>query len=672
MVRDPQYPMDGPGPLELPAPAMGGAPPRIEVLTGAEQPRAELPRRSPLSWALWFLAAFALLLVPATLWNFSRPPVYRATATVLTTVPAERSGVGDSEADFQHVAIQRQLLLSRQLLTDTLTRVEVAGGNAPPTPDDLGPMLAVDALPGTNLVELSAVGPRPLLLGELVNAWLDAYEALRRREIEARVGTELTKLTQQGDALEAKIAARRAALKRFREQHDIVTLERDSNRALQRLNTLQESLADAEDTQIQAKAKLAAVEAALAGGEPVIAEGQAAQLAELEQEASELEVRVRQLRKRYTEMFIQNDPDKRALPEQLELVRARIRAVRQQGAQAALGEARREAETATDRVFRLQRELTEQKRIASRFSADFETYQDLQADLTALDELQRQTQNERVEVETKAIDDYPQIEIIEPAHPPRDPVRPHYLRDLGLSVVGAGAAGLLVLAGLMLFDASRRPRRGAPMTGVRIWDDGGAERRGPQLAGGAIGGRLGHLEPTPAALPGAAPRQLMSGEVEALWELADDAERQLLGLLLCGLDLPEIGALKAASFDLDAGVVMAPADGRRVPLPPGLQVLLTGRTPLPVWQSAAEADELAGRIPLLALDAGLAHATEVTPEVLRHTYLAYLVRQGARLTELHLVAGRMDAARVQRYAPLSPAGASRPLAQVELTYPVLA
>jgi uncharacterized protein involved in exopolysaccharide biosynthesis len=655
----------------------GGGGPHIEVVTGADAPDETTvsPGRSALSMLLWFLAVFAVVAAPLTLWNFSRPPVYRATATVLTTVPAERNGAGRSEADLQHVAIQRQLLLGRQLLTDTIAQVEAAGATPPPTPDDLRPLLTVDAVPGTNLVELSAEGGAPLLLADIVNAWLDAYEDLRQREIQARVGAQLTQLADQGDSLEAKIAAKRAALRRFREQHDIVTLERDSNRALKRLNSLQDALADAEDAQIKAKAQLAAIEASAARGEPVLADEQAATLARLEEQESELLVKVNQLQKRYTEMFIQNDPDKRALPEALQRLRARMDTVRRQGAEAALTAAQREVETATDRLFRLQRELAEQKRIASRFSADFETYQDLETDLAALDELQRQKERERVAVETRAIDDYPQIEIIEPAHPPRDPVRPDYLRDLGVTTALAGGAGLLTLFGLALVDAARRPRRRTPMTGVRIWGPEPEHPQGPQLPRAAPNAGLGHApqarDPQPA-LPDAAPRQLMGGEVEALWELADDGERQLMGLLLCGLDLTDIAAMTAADFALDSREVTAPGDGRRIALPVALADLFADADPLPAWQRPEEAEELARRIPLLALDAGLAHAAEVTPEVLRHTYLAYLVRQGARLTELHRIAGRMDAATVQRYAPLAPAGAARPLAQLDLAYPVLA
>jgi integrase len=165
---------------------------------------------------------------------------------------------------------------------------------------------------------------------------------------------------------------------------------------------------------------------------------------------------------------------------------------------------------------------------------------------------------------------------------------------------------------------------------------------------------------------------LLGGEVEALWEIADDAERQLLGLLLCGLDEGEIAALSAADFDLEHGEVRVPGDQRRIGLPPLLLAELGRAATLPAWRSAAEARELGQRVGLLALDAGIAHAQEVTPAAIRHTYLVYLVRQGARLTELHRIAGTMDTASIRRYAPLSPAGASRPLGQLDLAYPLLA
>lgn len=178
------------------------------------------------------------------------------------------------------------------------------------------------------------------------------------------------------------------------------------------------------------------------------------------------------------------------------------------------------------------------------------------------------------------------------------------------------------------------------------------------------------------------PRQLLGGEIEALWELADNAERQLIGLLLIGVSSAEARRLDAAAFDLAAAQVQiaptAPArTGRTLTLPPRLQAELATADPLPAWASDPDGSEalftdLCHRLPLLASDAGIAHADEVDANSLRDSYLIYLVRQGARLTQLEQIAGPMGSAALQRYAAYAPAGAALPLAQVTLTYPVLA
>lgn len=108
-----------------------------------------------------------------------------------------------------------------------------------------------------------------------------------------------------------------------------------------------------------------------------------------------------------------------------------------------------------------------------------------------------------------------------------------------------------------------------------------------------------------------------------------------------------------------------------------LRALFANVEPLPAWYGGDGAPaiafaELLHRIGLLAIDAGIAHAAEVDAETLRQTYLIYLVRQGARLTELEQIAGPMAAAELQRYAAYAPGGGSRPLAQLDLCYPALA
>jgi hypothetical protein len=68
--------------------------PQIEVVTRGGDEDTTSPPRSTGSLIGWFLAAFSLVAIPVSLWNFARPPEYRAASTVLTIVPEERSGYG--------------------------------------------------------------------------------------------------------------------------------------------------------------------------------------------------------------------------------------------------------------------------------------------------------------------------------------------------------------------------------------------------------------------------------------------------------------------------------------------------------------------------------------------------------------------------------------------------
>ncbi|MEA3642951.1 MAG: hypothetical protein VBE63_23855 [Lamprobacter sp.] len=679
--------------------------PQIEVVTrDAAEDRPPPPARPKWSYGVWFLVAFALVAVPASLWNFSRPPVYRAAATVLTTVPEERSGFGAAVADEQHVAIQRSLLLGRQLLDDTLVRLRNAVGtdanNRGPsetttlTADDLLMMLEVFPVPLTNLVELSASGDEPMLLASLVNEWLAAYQALREREVETQVGDRLDQLDERARLLEARIQAKRQMLDEFRERFDIVTLGRDSNQALKRLDTLQETLGEAEDASLRARARLDALESPAGIDRRALPERFANELSTLNQQAEQARAQADQLRDRYTELFIQKDPNKRRIIERLESIEARIDEVLREGAQQARIEARNAAELASRRVRDLQRELTEQKARASRFSSGFAEFEALQQDLNRLEEMRREVETQQTGLQTTALASYPQIEVIEPAFAPRDPISPNYSKDLALTLVAATAAGLITNLILLWLDAKARSSRPSfPVTGVRIW---GAEAS-DQANNADLGGRLSRHEtagelsapsarspaqPVQLGAPASdastpdtstqAPRQLMIGEVDALWQLADASERQLIGLLLCGVQPNEAAELTQQQFDLTHGELLL--DTRRLKLPPRLLELFASTDPLPAWegQDRNSFEDLIDRLSLLAADAGIAHASEVNAATVRDTYLLYLVRQGARLTRLKQIAGPMSGADTLRFTPYSPAGAARSLDEIDLTYPILA
>ena len=65
------------------------------------------------------------------------------------------------------------------------------------------------------------------------------------------------------------------------------------------------------------------------------------------------------------------------------------------------------------------------------------------------------------------------------------------------------------------------------------------------------------------------------------------------------------------------------------------------------------------------------HATEVASEVLRHTYFAYLIRQGARLADIGEFIGRIPPAAFREYGRLSPLGPGLPLERIDPVFPAL-
>ncbi|HYN76520.1 MAG TPA: hypothetical protein VES73_01845 [Lamprocystis sp. (in: g-proteobacteria)] len=648
------------------------------------RPPASATVRQPLRQAerfRLFAVVFALVLAGGSLWNFTRPALYRAQATVLIEVP-EGVGfsVGKAGADPQNLAVQGRILLARDMLEDTLGRAAAqASGPTGLDADGLRRILDVQPTPGTNLVELSATGSDPRQLAILVNAWTDAYLARRQTQVETDVGGTLGRYQDEYDRLAAQKRDKTEALDRYRRENGIDTMERDGNQALARLTALTKELDTARADELKAQSQLQALTDAIARGEQVVPPADQAALEQLETEAAKRRNQLAGLAQRYTKVYLDNEPTLKELPGELALLEKRIKDLRAKGRDYLRSNLSREVDRARRQTGLLEQQLAVQRTAASRFTARFSQYETLKKDLEQIDTLHRDLEQRLVEVKTKAPARYAQVKVVESAFPPSRPFQPDYWRDF---LYNLGAAGLTALLAVLLMEfLTRRPRpedEQLPVTGVRVfapaaqaplgWDTPDADLLPARAAPQAL------AADEPLRLPSGGQRELLAAEVRALTDLADPATRQLIGLLMSGLSPTECAALDGAAVDLAAGTVQAPLDGRLVPLSPALVALLAAHRPVPLWLGDAAAGGAAGlldRIGLLAHDAGLAHPAEVDAAALRHTYCCYLVRQGARLTEIEQIIGRLPAAEIARYGVYSPTGAAKPLAQVELGYPAL-
>ncbi|MCU0835630.1 MAG: hypothetical protein MUC77_14555 [Chromatiaceae bacterium] len=206
------------------------------------------------------------------------------------------------------------------------------------------------SLPDTRLVGLAAVGGEHERLAILVNAWIDAYETLRRGAVEREVGTARAALREEQARLTGTIEENRAALDAFRAARDIVTLERDGNEALARLRALNEGLNRARDEAVEAEARLAAIEDANSRGDPVVPASEQGNLEVLEEKAIELRAKLTELGKRFTPFYLENEPDTRVIPAQLAQTEAKIEEKLPQGRRLVLSQGQREVAQTRQRI----------------------------------------------------------------------------------------------------------------------------------------------------------------------------------------------------------------------------------------------------------------------------------------------------------------------------------
>jgi hypothetical protein len=391
--------------------------------------------------------------------------------------------------------------------------------------------------------------------------------------------------------------------------------------------------------------------------------------------AREMREQLREVEKSYTDQYIQRDPRLRALKENLAVLEQKITEQSATSQKAALAEAEQELTGAEQTLVSLRRQLEENKAAAITFAARFAEHKAIVAEVEQIEEMARLAQNRLVQAGLEEASRLPRVVVVAPPSYPEDPVHPLYARDAMVTVGVAMGIGLLAV---WMVDFLRRAERPAlesqPLVHIAF------------PGGGTFGTLAGPPNPSLAApalaLPSgpALPRELSPLEVSALWNAASAEGRIALAGLLSGLTADELTRLVWNDVDQQARTVLAAGDGpRRLHLSDGLWTALescprreTGTVLGDAAHGPLSPADLEGLIAAAAHDAGLSSPAEVSSDVLRHTYLAYLVRQGARFSDLPRVVGHIAPAAYSLYGPLSPPGPARRLDEVRLEYPLAA
>ncbi|MCD2449421.1 integrase [Methylicorpusculum oleiharenae] len=646
-------------------------PPHIEIL---EKAPSGIPTIIQAPWyrsprLIIFLMIFLFSASISLIYSYSRPAIYQSTATLLTSAMTAIDQASKAP-DVEHVAIQRQILLSQELLTETIRRLKLKDPEIKMDITQVHQILQVQPIRETNLIRMLAEGTEPGLLPLLINTWIDVYSDARAEEIKNNKSGTTQKLKDELLALEQKIEGTRSALTQFSNQHDIISTGRDENDVLARLKGLTTSLNNASEEEVKAKAKLEAINKAIAEGKVVVPKQDQANLAALELRLQQLKEKLAEFQQRYTPGFMALQPAIKQLPQEIKKLENEIESKSHFGKQIVHSDAEQEYAAARQTVNVIKEQLHTHKKLAADFSNRFTEHERLKTDLEGLEKIYRETQERYVQIETQQYEKYPQVEIVERARLPLQPISPDYHRDALIAVSGSLLLGLI---SVWLFDYLTRTQQHQPsviISGFGIPQDS----------------RLNHLDyqqtPLTSLQPHQNPAQIMAqdreltdSDLKDLLINADSLTQRLICLLLCGLSLDETANLKPDDIDLGkSSMALRGSIPRIIKLSAATKDLMEKLVTFPVFneQQSLTNNELSALISLAATDAGLTHPEEISAESIRHTYIVYLVKQGLRLGELVNQVGYLSSSDLLNYARYSPPRPGCGIDQIETVHPVLA
>lgn len=638
-----------------------------------------------------FATVFLIVLIPGLLWNFLRPAEYRATARVQITPGSTepRPGTspllpGSSEVprSSSELLTQVQVLTSRPLLEKVGEALAKAGQPLPggDAASRLREMISAEAVEGTGVVELQATGFQPAQLAAVLNSLVDIYREDMKASFGAAAGEGLAQARQEAERLAATVQARRQRLDTFRNTTGVLSPEREENEAVARIKGLSASLNTATEKAAVAEARLKAMQSGGRGSAPGADDPT---LANMEARASQIAEEIRQMERTYTPEFMRMDPRAKSLQSRLAEMERQIEAQRAASRQAALGAAQDEVASARATIERLQAEIRAQRSTMQDFSQRFTQAKGLEDDLAQIEKASREAQERLAKLEASEQSRLPALNLVEAASVPGKPFRPDYLIDALIVFATAFGLGLVAIWFVELFNRQAPLQTPASTTLIMHQPWGGVpgdavvspslpEPSSADLVAGAA----------PSGLLAAAsrpPRELAQEEVVDLLAASAGEGRFVLGLLLMGLTADEAAALRQGDCDSTGGVLQVGGNAPRIlKLPAWMSECRPspiGGVDAPLLQDAAGArlrpEDIQSILACAAFDAGLASAGGVTAEVLRHTCIAWLVRQGLRFAELGKLVGRPSAEALALYATMAPEGPKLSAAEVDPLMPAL-
>ena len=650
--------------------------------------RMSFPERPSWQRFFAFCAAFLVSAAIGLTYVYSRPAEYRAVSR-LQISPARVVGEGADELSRptlqdrpEAFLTEVQVLTSRPLLQQTADRLKSAGTMPDLGSDPIGAMqgmLQAEPVEGTQVVQLSAVGPEQAFVWQLVNTVAQVYRDRVVQSYQEHASSTYAEVREEAQRIQRQAEQKRDELNTFRERNDIVSLERDENGAIANIQNLSRSYSTGNEALAKALGRLRALRKAAAGNGVAVSGKDDPTLASMEQRASTLREELRDLQRRYTPQYLALDADAVALQARLSSLEQQLKTQRMASQEALIAAAEEDVATNREAVDRLHRDLNQNQDTARAVAARLADFKVLQDDLDHLQGMARTVNDRLTKLQASELERAPKVELLELATPSSAAWRPNYTQDAIIALTGSLVVGLFAVWFLGFIGGP------APAPVTTIQHTLVAPLGNPALLGRmpapapVLAGDPQLIQLPPRQVP---PRELSDSEVAQLISHANDELRLATAALLSGMSPEEVVALRWDMIDAASGMIAVKGEAARtIPMEgPLLEILGKLRQSHADEISAVLRDEHGepltveglGRLVLYgAYDAGLERPQEISPAALRHTYLAYLLRGGIRASDIGRVAGHVPQEVLVNYLQLSPSRTRVTLDQIDRVHPAL-
>jgi succinoglycan biosynthesis transport protein ExoP len=588
---------------------------------------------------------FVLLLSLILVWT--RDDIFESQATIqlsTTQIPSEQSSTTLMIDSLQ----SQQRLTSHSILTKVNHSILVNYG-IKSNVQLLSEMLSAELQNG-QIINLKATGSNREQLQPILSTWIEEYLHAFSAENNNNNADSILRISTMLSTLEEKISQQKIVLIAYSQNNNIVSLERDENRILNKVNSLGGLLHTAEQDYLNQQEIVNRINYAEKEDRLIIHPKDEVTIGTIKQNIAEIENQLSDFSEKYTQQYMEKDP--RIISMQKTLLNLQNQ-LEEQGLLSQtmyVKEANNNLLVAKSKVSLLTEQLNTLSVKAQFFNRSLKEYTRLNDSLNQLVTQAQNLKNSLLVQEMQQVDKS-KFKVLEYPFVPSYPIAPNNQRDSLISVLVAVVISLLAL---FLFSYIVRQKQASTVfSNYTVVPNDMSDKRQllhQQEAQTSENQALFEQKPATESF-----RLLSAGECHKLVSFASKQGKLVVFLVLSGVNIKELLAIKLQDVDLEKNTLeVNGAFARNIALPSEVSVLVTEvmqykNTQDNIFDEDYSLEELAHLIINSAHDAELTEPEEINLENLRHTYLMFLLEQRVKLNSMEKIAGYINPAQLALY-----------------------